>query len=64
MLIACFHHSRRSIDGTSLPLDQVLDENCDVLLAWGMNGEKLPPDHGFPVRIIIPGYIGGRSIKW
>ena len=30
----------------------------------GKNGERLHPDHGFPVRLIIPGYIGGRMIKW
>jgi nitrate reductase (NAD(P)H) len=28
------------------------------------NGKLLTPDHGFPVRLIIPGYIGGRMIKW
>lgn len=28
------------------------------------NGKLLTPDHGFPVRVIIPGYVGGRMIKW
>jgi nitrate reductase (NAD(P)H) len=33
-------------------------------IAWAMNGLPLEPDHGFPVRIVIPGQIGGRSVKW
>lgn len=36
----------------------------DILIAYEANGEKLQPDHGYPVRLIIPGYIGGRMIKW
>ena len=36
----------------------------DILIAYEANGERLQPDHGFPVRLIIPGYIGGRMIKW
>jgi DMSO/TMAO reductase YedYZ molybdopterin-dependent catalytic subunit len=36
----------------------------DVLLAYEMNGEPLPPDHGFPVRLIVPSWIGISSIKW
>uniref|UniRef100_A0A7S4T3X5 C2H2-type domain-containing protein n=1 Tax=Alexandrium monilatum TaxID=311494 RepID=A0A7S4T3X5_9DINO len=35
-----------------------------VMLAFMMNGELLHPDHGYPVRLLIPGYIGGRMIKW
>ena len=31
--------------------------------AWAMNGLPLEPDHGFPVRLIVPGQIGGRSVK-
>ena len=50
--------------GTSIPLSKALDPAQDVIVAYAQNGEKLRPDHGFPVRMIIPGYIGGRMIKW
>ena len=46
----------------AIPLDVALDEN--TLLAFEMNGEPLPPDHGFPVRAIVPGWVGSNSIKW
>ncbi|MEU5399994.1 sulfite oxidase [Streptomyces sp. NPDC005963] len=36
----------------------------DVILAYEMNGEPLPYDHGFPVRVIVPSWIGIASIKW
>jgi sulfite oxidase len=36
----------------------------EVLLAWAMNGAPLPPEHGAPVRVVVPGYIGARSVKW
>ncbi|WP_336205442.1 sulfite oxidase [Nonomuraea sp. LPB2021202275-12-8] len=36
----------------------------DVLVAYEMNGEPLPPDHGFPVRLVVPGWVGIASIKW
>ncbi|GIJ71167.1 sulfite oxidase [Virgisporangium ochraceum] len=36
----------------------------DVVLAYEMNGEPLPPDHGFPVRVVVPSWIGISSIKW
>ncbi|HEX2316530.1 MAG TPA: sulfite oxidase [Thermomonospora sp.] len=36
----------------------------DVLLAYEMNGRPLPPDHGFPVRLVVPGWVGIASIKW
>lgn len=50
--------------GTSVPLARAMNPAYDVMLAWEANGERLQPDHGFPVRLIIPGYIGGRMIKW
>ena len=36
----------------------------DTLLAYAMNGEPLPPDHGFPLRVLAPGWIGVANIKW
>jgi DMSO/TMAO reductase YedYZ molybdopterin-dependent catalytic subunit len=36
----------------------------DVLIAYQMNGRDLSPDHGFPVRAIVPGYYGMASVKW
>ena len=41
-----------------------LDDSQDIIVAFMYNGKLLTPDHGFPVRMIIPGYIGGRMIKW
>ncbi|KAF8635471.1 hypothetical protein AX15_000444 [Amanita polypyramis BW_CC] len=50
--------------GTSLPANLVMSEHRDILLAYKMNGELLPPDHGYPIRVVVPGCIGGRSVKW
>ena len=43
------------------PVEKALD---DALLAWGMNGEDLLPDHGYPLRLVLPGWVGIASIKW
>jgi DMSO/TMAO reductase YedYZ molybdopterin-dependent catalytic subunit len=44
-----------------LPVAKALD---DVLLAYEMNGRPLPPDHGFPVRLVVPSWVGISCIKW
>jgi DMSO/TMAO reductase YedYZ molybdopterin-dependent catalytic subunit len=36
----------------------------DVLLATSMNGQPLPPQHGFPLRLVVPGWYGMASVKW
>ncbi|UQN10066.1 sulfite oxidase [Deinococcus sp. QL22] len=45
----------------SLPLNKA---QTDVLLAYAMNGEPLTPQHGYPVRAIVPGWYGMASVKW
>jgi DMSO/TMAO reductase YedYZ molybdopterin-dependent catalytic subunit len=49
-------HVRRPI-----PVSKALD---DVLLAYKMNGQPLPLDHGYPVRLVVPGWVGAANIKW
>ncbi|MFI9208240.1 sulfite oxidase [Streptomyces sp. NPDC053253] len=44
-----------------LPVAKAFD---DVLLAYEMNGEPLPYDHGYPVRLVVPSWVGIASIKW
>lgn len=46
----------------SIPLEMAMSD--DVLVAYQMNGEPLPFKHGFPVRLIAPGYFGLKSVKW
>ena len=56
-----------SIDGftAGTPLDVLQDEGTQALLAVGMNGEPLPLQHGFPVRMVVPGLYGYVSAtKW
>ncbi len=53
---------RRFGFGGSVPIDKAL--SSEVLLADTMNGEELAPTHGFPVRALVPGYLGARSVKW
>jgi sulfane dehydrogenase subunit SoxC len=46
----------------SLSLDEV--QRDEALLAWSMNGAPLEPQHGFPLRLIVPGWYGMASVKW
>jgi len=52
------------IYGASIPVWKALDPRGDVLLAYEMNGESLTRDHGHPLRVIVPGVAGCRSVKW
>jgi len=46
----------------SIPLtDEILD---DAMVAYGQNGEPLRPAHGFPIRLVMPGFEGNLNIKW
>jgi sulfane dehydrogenase subunit SoxC len=46
----------------SLPLEEALRD--DVILAYELNGVPLPPQHGFPLRLLVPGWYGMTSVKW
>ena len=46
----------------SLPLAEALRD--EMLLAYAMNGAPLPPQHGFPLRLVVPGWYGMASVKW
>jgi DMSO/TMAO reductase YedYZ molybdopterin-dependent catalytic subunit len=46
----------------SLSIEQAMNE--DVILAYEINGLPLPPQHGFPLRLIVPGWLGMTNVKW
>jgi len=46
----------------ALPLDEAMRD--EVLLAYEMNGAPLPPQHGFPLRLVVPGWYGMTNVKW
>ncbi|CAG2063071.1 unnamed protein product, partial [Timema podura] len=49
---------------TSIPIERAIDPDCDVLLAYEMNGKPLSRDHGHPLRVIVPGVAGARQVKY
>ena len=46
----------------SLPIAEAL--RPDIMLAYRMNGADLPPQHGYPLRLVVPGWYGMASVKW
>ncbi|XP_076758471.1 sulfite oxidase [Xylocopa sonorina] len=50
--------------GASIPISKAMDPRADVIIAYEMNGQPIPKDHGFPVRVIVPGVVGARNVKW
>ncbi|MER8041486.1 sulfite oxidase [Streptomyces sp. NPDC094032] len=48
----------------SLPLPLAADPARGVLVAYAMNGAPLPPQHGYPLRLVVPGWYGMASVKW
>ncbi len=50
-----------SSNGRSIPMDKALD---DVLVAFKANGEALRKEHGYPVRLVVPGWEGNMWVKW
>ena len=46
----------------ALPIEKAMDP--DTLLAYAMNGEDLPKDHGYPLRALVSGWVGSASVKW
>lgn len=57
-----FDAGREHEYGRSLPPALAMNEN--ILVAWAMNGSLLPPQNGFPLRLVVPGWYGMASVKW
>jgi len=48
----------------SVPIEKALSAYGDTLIAYEMNDETLPVEHGYPIRMIVPGHVGVRNVKW
>lgn len=60
------HVRMHSLDGmsASIGIEKALNPYGDVIVCYEMNGKPLPRDHGFPLRMIVPGYAAVRNVKW
>lgn len=56
-----FEGADASSNGRSLPMEKALD---DVLIAFAANGEALRKEHGYPIRVVVPGWEGNMWVKW
>lgn len=48
----------------SVPMSLVLDPLSEVMIAFEMNGQDIPIEHGYPLRLVVPGTVGVRNAKW
>jgi sulfite oxidase len=60
------HVCFESLDGmhASIGMEKATNPYGDVILAYEMNGKPITRDHGFPLRVIVPGYAAVRNVKW
>jgi sulfite oxidase len=60
------HVRFHSLDGmqASIGIEKAMNPYGDCIIAYEMNGEPLPRDHGYPVRAVVPGYAAVRNVKW
>ncbi len=58
---ALFEGGDASAHARSIPIEKVMD---DTIIAYAMNGERLRPENGYPVRAVMPGWEGNVSVKW
>jgi DMSO/TMAO reductase YedYZ molybdopterin-dependent catalytic subunit len=59
------HGAERGVEqdyARGLPVAEAMDPA--TMLAWGMNGSPLPPQHGAPLRLVVPGWYGMQQVKW
>ncbi|KAH3825782.1 sulfite oxidase-like [Dreissena polymorpha] len=50
--------------GASIPMEMARMLKNEIIIAYEMNGVDIPRDHGYPLRVIVPGTVGARQVKW